>query len=64
MNRAGQSQPVQQQSASAAQPRRYDGQNGNPTYDTNAGGHYGTYPVHVYRDPPYIACVNVVAGHT
>jgi len=41
MNRAGQGQPVQQQTAAPAQPRRYDGQNGNPSYDTNAGGHYG-----------------------
>ena len=22
-------------------PKRYDGQNGNPPYDTNQGGHYG-----------------------
>ena len=29
-----------------AAPRRYDGQAGNPLYDPQQGGHYGTLPRH------------------
>lgn len=32
----------QKMRAAAAAPRRYDGQQGNPLYDSAQGGHYGT----------------------
>lgn len=35
----------QKMRAVPAAPRRYDGQNGNPVYDHQAGGHYGTFSV-------------------
>lgn len=46
MNRATQQAPVGQVQQTHPQqqaggPRKYDGQNGNPLYDPNAGGHYG-----------------------
>jgi hypothetical protein len=28
-----------------AAPRRYDGQNGNPLYDSANNGHYGAFPI-------------------
>jgi hypothetical protein len=34
-------QTVPQAPQQPAGPKRYDGQNGNPQYDTSQGGHYG-----------------------
>jgi nuclear transcription factor Y gamma len=36
-------QNIQKMRAAPAAPRRYDGQAGNPLYDPQNGGHYGTF---------------------
>jgi nuclear transcription factor Y, gamma len=40
-NQQQQPYPMQQPQAQAAQPKRYDGENGQPKYDVGTGGHYG-----------------------
>jgi hypothetical protein len=46
----------QKMRAVPAAPRRYDGQNGNPVYDHQQGGHYGMFSMQCFL-------VRHTAGH-
>lgn len=44
-------QQQQQAPQQSGVPRRYDGQNGNPLYDSQNGGHYGKFSNLLVLDP-------------
>jgi hypothetical protein len=51
-------QKMRQQQPQQSTPRRYDGVNGNPMYDSNNGGHYGmrsaSARVPQHRELPFV----------
>lgn len=57
---------VQKMRAAPAAPRRYDGQAGNPLYDPQQGGHYGTsdYNLTITHIMARLSDCWVVVSHT